>query len=78
MRHHFLTVRRFGRNRRAPRRSRLTVRPIPGTSTLIVTVTIEGSSGWSRQLQAHAPSELYAMIESDLHRLAESVWGAAS
>jgi hypothetical protein len=78
MRHHLVTVRRLARNRRARRRSRLTIRPIPGTSTLTVTVTIQGSNGWTRQLQAHTPSELYALIESDLHRLSESMWGAAS
>jgi hypothetical protein len=78
MRHHLLTVQRVGRNRRAPRRSRLTVHPIPGTTTLIVTVTIEGSNGWTHQIEARGPSEMYALIESDIDRLAESVWGAAS
>jgi hypothetical protein len=77
MHRHLLTLQRVGRNRRASRRSRLTVRPIPSTTTLIVTVTIEGTTGWTHQLRAHAPSEMYALIESDLHRLAESVWGAA-
>jgi hypothetical protein len=78
MRPHLLTGQRVGRNRRAPRRSRLTVRPIPGATTLIVTVTIEGANGWTRQLQPRAPREMHALIESALHRLAESVWGAAS
>jgi hypothetical protein len=78
MQPHLLTLQRVGRNRRAPHRSRLAVRPIPGTSTLIITVKVKGSNGWSHQLEEHAPSELYDVLESNLHRLAASVWGAVS